>query len=180
MINIETNRLLLRNFVEEDKDDVFRYCSQRGIGEMAGWPRHETIEDTKKVLSGWIKNENKLAIVWKENGKVIGHIAIDEDSEEGRIDTKELGCALNRDYHRRGIMSEAMVAVIHYLFDHDISYIWACCFKENIASKALIEKCGFVFQQEGEFYSERLDRNFQSYEYCLEKDRWKRNSRDGV
>lgn len=65
MMNIETNRLLLRNFVEKDKDDVFQYCSQHGIGEMAGWPQHETIEDTEKVLAGWIKMNINLRLFGK-------------------------------------------------------------------------------------------------------------------
>jgi len=171
-MDIETKRLLLRNFTAKDVEDVFEYSSQEGVGEMAGWPAHKSTEDTRRVLSDWVQNENQLAVVWKENGKVIGHIAINEDSEEGRDDTKELGCALNRNYQRRGIMSEVIQAVIGFLFTQNIEYVWACCFQDNVASRCMIEKCGFSFQQEGTFYSKSLDKAFKSYEYCITKDEW--------
>lgn len=171
-MKIETNRLLLRSFTEEDRNDVFEYCSQEDVGEKAGWPAHKSADDTAQALEDWINNKNQLAIVWRENGKVIGHVAIHEDSEEGRGDTRELGCALNHDYQCRGIMSEAVRAVIDFLFGHGIVFIWACCFQENIASRKMIEKCGFQFQQKGTFYSRKLDRTFRSYEYCLSKNEW--------
>lgn len=175
-MDIETKRLLLRNFTVKDVEDVFEYCSQDGVGEMAGWPAHKFMDDTTQVLSNWVQNKQQLAVVWKENGKVIGHIAINTDSEEGRDDTKELGCALNRNYQRRGVMSEAIQAVIGFLFTQNIEFVWACCFQENVASKCIIEKCGFTIQQEGTFYSKSLDKTFKSYEYCITKDEFLHNS----
>ena len=77
----------------------------------------------KPDISEWVLQGRKLAIVWHESVKVIGHISIDEDSEEGREDTREFGCALNRVYQRQGIMSEAIIAVLDYLFNHGISYV---------------------------------------------------------
>ncbi|MFT4106585.1 MAG: GNAT family protein [Lacrimispora sp.] len=173
-MKIMTSRLQLRPFTEQDINDVFEYCSQEGIGEMAGWSVHESAVQTQKVLSGWILEGRKLAIVWYESKKVIGHISIDEDSEEGREDTKELGCVLNRTYQRQGIMTEAINAVLDYLFNHGISYVWACCFQENLASKGMIEKCGFVFKQEGIYDSKDLQKKFSSYEYCLSAEEWNR------
>ncbi|MDR1770376.1 MAG: GNAT family N-acetyltransferase [Hungatella sp.] len=167
-----TSRLQLRPFTEQDLSDVFEYCNQAGVGEMAGWPAHNSILQTKKILSEWILQRRKLAIVWYENGKVLGHISIDEDSEEGREDTRELGCALNRAYQRQGIMSEAIIAILDYLFNHGISYIWACCFQENLASKGMIEKCGFIFQQEGTYHSKELNKIYCSFEYRLSKKEW--------
>lgn len=172
-MNIATERFLLRAFIEQDISDAFEYCSQNDVGEMAGWPAHKSIEQTAQIISKWSLERKKLAIVWLENDKVIGHISIDEDSEEGREDTRELGCALHRDYHRRGIMSEAIKAVLKDLFSHEISYVWACCIQENTASKRMIEKCGFVFQQEGTYYSEGLHKECSSYEYRISKEEWK-------
>lgn len=106
-----------------------------------------------------------------ETNKVIGHIAVDPDSEEGRIDTRELGCVLNAKYHRRGIMSEAIGEVIDYLFrEEGVEIVWACCFQKNVASKGMIEKCGFHFIKEGTFYSSSLGKEFLSYEYCITKE----------
>ncbi|WP_370872481.1 GNAT family N-acetyltransferase [Breznakia pachnodae] len=73
------------------------------------------------------------------------------------------------------MISEVVNEILNYLFIHDIEYVWACCFKENISSKKLIEKLGFILQQEGNFYSSSLDKTFDSYEYCLTKSQWKSN-----
>lgn len=169
---IITNRVILRNFRNEDLEDFYEYCSQEGVGEAAGWAHHVNVEDSREVLEKFIKDENKYAIVYKENNKVIGHIGVNEDSEDGKPDTKELGYALNKNYWRRGIMYEVVNAILDYTFSKDINNIYACCFKDNIASKSLIEKCGFKLECEGEFYSPKLNRLFESYEYLYKKEDW--------
>lgn len=171
-MNIVTSRLQLRPFTKQDINDVFEYCSQKGLGEMAGWRVHKSVMQTEIILSDWMMQGRKLAIILLESGKVIGHISIDEDSEEERKDTRELGFVLNRDYHRQGIMSEAVNAVLDYLFNHGILYIWACCFQDNLASKGLIEKSGFVFQQEGTYVSKDFHKRFSSYEYRISAEQW--------
>lgn len=168
-MELTTERLTIRPFRSEDVNDVYEYCAQSGVGENAGWPAHESIQQTSQILMDWMNSGYKHAIVWRENGKVIGHIAIDPDSEENRTDTRELGCALNKDYQRRGIMTEAIQATVDYLFQNGIEYVWACCFQSNTPSKKMIEKCGFIFQQESTYCSEELHRTFSSYEYRLSK-----------
>ncbi|MFB0921395.1 MAG: GNAT family protein, partial [Oscillospiraceae bacterium] len=100
-------------------------------------------------------------------------IAVDPDSEEGRADTRELGCALNREFQRRGIMTEAITATIDYLFKNGIINIWACCFQNNAPSKGMIEKCGFQFQRESTYYSKELCKTYASYEYLISVNEWK-------
>ena len=46
---IETERLLLRPFIESDLEDFYTYASVPGVGERAGWPHHETIETSKQI-----------------------------------------------------------------------------------------------------------------------------------
>ncbi len=103
---------------------------------------------------------------------MIGYITIHDDSEEGRLDTKELGFALNNQYYRQGIMSEVICCVLGYLFSKDIFYVWACCFQNNFSSENLIEKIGFEFIREGVFFSENLNKEIPSYEYRMSKSDW--------
>lgn len=170
-IVLETERICLRNFCQQDINDMYEFCRQPEI-ETVGWAAHKNIEETKKVLDQWVLNENILAIVYKKTNKVIGYIAIHEDSEEGRADTKELGFALNSQYHRQGIMSEVIRRVLDYLFSKDILYVWACCIQSNISSKNLIEKIGFELIQEGTFYSDSFKKEYPSFEYRMSKESW--------
>ena len=170
---IETKRLYIRPFTMADVQSVYEYCSQPQIGEFAGWAAHKSITESTEILNEWITEGYRHAIVLKENRKVIGHILVGPDSEENRVDTRELGCALNNQYHRQGIMTEAINATLCSLFLTDeIQYIWACCFQNNIASKKMIEKCGFIFLQEGIFSSKSLNQKISSYEYRISKKEW--------
>lgn len=66
-MNIVTSRLLLRPFAKQDIFDVFEYCSQKGLGEMAGWRVHKSVMQTERVLSDWIMQGHKLAEQWRDN-----------------------------------------------------------------------------------------------------------------
>ncbi|MBD7912230.1 GNAT family N-acetyltransferase [Clostridium cibarium] len=176
-MRLETSRIILRPFEKKDLEDLDEYCSQDGVGEMAGWKQHCNLLTSKEVLDRNIQNENIFAIENKENKKVIGHIAVNNDSENGREDTKELGCALNRNYQNQGIMTEVIYQILDYLFSKDIKYVYACCFQSNKPSKGLIEKCGFTFEQEGLFYSKSLNKTFKSFEYVYSKNDWQSQKR---
>ena len=43
-IRIETPRLILRPWEKTDTQDLFAYASVPGVGEMAGWTHHQSIE----------------------------------------------------------------------------------------------------------------------------------------
>lgn len=175
-MELKTKRLQIRPFLKSDLYDTYEYCSQEDVGVNAGWPAHQSLEETAAALSAWISAGHKHAIVWRENGKVIGHISVDPDSEEGRADTRELGCALNRRYHRNGIMTETIKAVLAYLFNgQDIQFVWACCFQSNTASRGMIEKCGFCFMQEGVYDAPLLNKKIPSFEYRLTRRQWQKN-----
>lgn len=169
---IVSGGILLRNFEEDDLQDLYTYASQEGVGESAGWPRHKSLRQSEKTLKDFINNKNQFAIVSRGGNRVIGHIGIHEDSENGRPDTKELGFVLNRDFWNRGIMTEAVLAVLDHLFADGIQSVYACCFQNNAASKRLIEKCGFAFERAGTYHAELLNRTFSTFEYVYTRERW--------
>jgi hypothetical protein len=59
---IEIDRVILRDWQEEDLNDFFEYASVKGIGEMAGWKHHDSIEVTEKILQTFISEKNVFAI----------------------------------------------------------------------------------------------------------------------
>ena len=171
-ISLKTKRTKVRNIEKSDLMDFYDYSHQAGLGEKAGWRHHENLEEAKRALDLMVNGGRVLAVEYLEDNKMVGHISINNDSENNRDDTKELGFVLNGNYHNKGIMSEAVSATIDYLFTTDINYIYACCFQDNIASRKLIEKCGFSFEKEGTYYSYILQESLPSYEYVYTKDQW--------
>lgn len=147
---IETNRLRLRPFKESDLDDFFEYAKVAGTGERAGWKHHESKEESKEILDTFIKNDKTFALVYKETNKLIGSIGVEKYGKEAEeIDFanlygRELGAVLSKDYWNMGLMTEALKAVIDYLFEEmDLDFLTAGYFDNNIPSKKMQEKCGF-------------------------------------
>lgn len=144
---IKTERLVLRAFRESDLDDFFAYASVDGVGEMAGWSHHKSIEDSKAILNLFLNEKKTFAIEY--NGKVIGSIGIEEYNEELLPEFadkagRELGFVLSKDYWGRGFMPEAVKGVINYLFGElKLDVIVCGHFNKNIQSKRVQEKCGF-------------------------------------
>ena len=147
---LETERLILRAFKDSDLQDFHEYASVDGVGEMAGWKHHESIEETKNILDLFIKENQTFAICLKTNNKVIGSIEVKKYGMEDKLSEffdyqgRELGYVLGKDYWGKGIMPEAVNEVIHYLF-HTQSLDFLICgyYEFNKQSKRVQEKLGF-------------------------------------
>lgn len=147
---IETKRLMLRSFTESDLQDFYEYAKVEGVGEMAGWHHHENIEKSQEILSRFIEEDKTFAIVYKENGKVIGSLGVEVYGMEGALTEfngyigREIGYVLSKDYWGKGIMPEAVQAVIEYLFNEkNLDFLTCGYYDFNSQSKRVQEKCGF-------------------------------------
>lgn len=152
-IRIETERLILRAWRETDLQDFYEYASVDGVGQRCGWLPHESIEKSKMILDLFIAEKKTFALELKENRKVIGSIGleirdVDLDIEEKLIG-REIGYVLNKDYWGRGLMPEAVTAVIDYCFK-ELDFDWLTCghFTWNDQSRRVVEKCGFRYVKE--------------------------------
>ena len=118
--NIKTQRLFLRKFKSEDAEQIFNNWAKDPQNlKYVSWKAHKCIEDTRKVLDMWLKEyENQNCYRWcitsKTTDEVIGGIDIIALYEN--IDFAEVGYVLCKKYWNKGIMTEALKAVINYLF----------------------------------------------------------------
>lgn len=148
MLKLETKRLILRNFIEEDLDDFYDYASKEDVGPRAGWNPYTDKDSAKNYLEKAMKRPFQFAIVLKEKSKVIGCIEIENcDREKFGIakdnDIKEIGAVLNSDYWNKGYMTEAMQEIIKYCFEQlKLKEVYACNASLNIGSKRIQEKSG--------------------------------------
>jgi len=175
-IKIETDRLTLRAFCESDLHDFYTYASVPGVGEMAGWSYHKSIEESKKILDMFLESKDVFAIYHKADAKVIGSLGLhnnphswaNEDERYSHLRLKEVGYVLSKDYWGQGLIPEAVKAVIDYGFDKLELEAFSCAhFAENHQSKRVIEKCGFTFVKEDRFYSKLMDKYFDDMTYIL-------------
>ena len=182
---IETQRLILRPFTENDAADAFEYLKEPTVHCFACMKVNTLEEATKAVLERAKDGEYYFAIVLKENGKVIGEINAFPESGEPHTDENAVldnfsPCwMLNTNYHGKGYAYEAAQAFFNYLFTHKgARRIYAYTEDYNIASRKLCEKLGM--RQEGlfrEFISFVNDDEGNpiyenTYQYAILKKEW--------
>lgn len=148
---METKRLCLRPFEEGDIADVYEYAKVADIGNGAGWKPHESIQESAFIVTQIFmqnKEETTYAIVDKESNHVIGSIGYRKDpcrpSNAGCVG---IGYVLAKPYWGKGLMMEAMEALLKYLFEElDYSMVSISHDHDNRRSQRVIEKCGFVYE----------------------------------
>lgn len=144
---LKTDRLILRPWTLDDVTDLYEYASVDGVGQMAGWLPHKSVEESRERVQHFIDGKHTFAIEFC--GKVIGSLGIEEydENELPEYQSKvgrELGFVLSKDYWGRGLMPEAVKAVIKYLFETvGLDFVVCGHFVENMQSQRAQEKCGF-------------------------------------
>ena len=150
-IRIETERLILRAWQESDLNDFYEYARVDGVGQMAGWLPHDSVETSKSILESFITHRKTFALELKESGKVIGSLGLESRQEVDTLNGfgREIGYVLSKDYWGRGLMPEAVTAVIDYCF-RELKFDFLVCghFVKNHQSRRVVEKCGFRFYKE--------------------------------
>ena len=147
---IETKRLILRAFTLKDLDDFYEYASVEGVGERAGWAHHKSKQESQEILKRFIAEDKTFAICLKKDGKVIGSLGVEKYGLEESLTEfngylgREIGYVLAKPYWGKGIMPEAVTAVIEYLFKEiDLDFLICGYYDFNAQSKRVQEKCGF-------------------------------------
>lgn len=166
-IILKTDRLILRPWRNSDLNDFNEYASVDGVGQMAGWSPHRSVEESQTILSHFIKGKRDFALEYQ--GKVIGSLGIKEYNESNYPELNsiygcEIGYVLSKEYWGQGFMPEAVKSVITWLFDSiNLDFILCGHFVQNMQSKRVIEKCGFKYVKTVPY-----ETRFNTTETCLD------------
>ncbi len=152
---LSTERLTLRQLKSSDDDEIFILRSDSRVLQFIDIPVAKNTGDARefirKINKGIAENESILwGITLNENvQKIIGTICLWNVSiEENKA---EIGYVLHPDFQGKGIMQEAVKAVISYGFnDMQLDKIEAGIHPENIKSIRLLEKYDFVYEKKEE------------------------------
>ncbi len=155
---IATERTILRQFTEDDADDMYAYARTPKVGPMAGWKPHESVAESRNIIKMFIEEDEVWAIVLKETGRVIGSVGLHKRGRRGLNFDYELGYVLSEDYWGRGIIPEVCLAVLNYAFTEGGAETILCShFPFNTQSKRVIEKLGFTYVKRAENSWRRFD-----------------------
>ncbi len=148
---LETKRLRLRRFTSTDAKAMYEnWASDPEVTKFLTWPPHASIEVTQTLLQNWIADYDKpncyhWAITWKDSSFPIGDISVVHLTE--KTEAAEIGYCLGRNWWHQGIMSEALQAVVDYLFQEiGMNRVEAQHDPNNPNSGAVMGKCGMQFE----------------------------------
>lgn len=148
---LETPRLLLRPWQEEDAEDMFEYARDPRVGPNAGWTPHKSLADTRMTIRGFQHDTHcdTRAVVLKSEGRPIGSIGLHNRSPRKvrrSRQEREIGYVLNPAYWGHGYIPEAVNALLyHALLEQGVDVVWCGHYDFNENSRRVIEKCGFDF-----------------------------------
>ncbi|MDR3552862.1 MAG: GNAT family N-acetyltransferase [Clostridia bacterium] len=145
---IETPRLILRKFELSDAQAMFNnWASDSEVTRFLRWDAHQSVNVTREVLRGWVGNYGEghdyfhWVIVLRETGLPVGAISLLNVSR--RDQCAEVGYCLGRRYWGRGIMTEALRAVLEFGFLRaGFNRIEAAHSVRNPASGRVMQKAG--------------------------------------
>ena len=147
---LETERLILRSWMETDVEMVYNCCKEPELGENCGFPVHKSKEDAMYVLRNILMAPLSYAIVERKSNQVIGSISIKLQNESNVAISEnegEIGYWIGKDYWNKGYASEACSRIVQYALDDlEMDCLWAGYFEGNNQSKRVLEKVGFVYQ----------------------------------
>ena len=174
MTQLETKRLFLRPFQENDAADLYEYAKDPKVGLPAGWPPHRSLEESREIIRTVFSAPNTFAVVDRASGKVIGSAGFTGKTRaEFPQKTDELGYALRPAFWGRGLMPEAVSELLRYAFgEMGLAAVWCSHYADNPQSQRVIEKSGFSFRMEETVVDGPTGQEKPTKFYVLTREMW--------
>ena len=182
-MELTTERLMLRPWVETDVEDLYRYAKDDRVGPIAGWPPHSSVEDSAEIIRTVFSAPETYAVCLKEDNRAIGSIGlmIGTHSDKEIPDTEaEIGYWIGIPFWGKGLIPEATRELIRHGFeDLKLDKIWCGCFVENEKSKRVMEKCGFTWHHTRKDVCCELMGDIRTEQVsCLTRENWLNQLKD--
>ena len=145
---MESGRIVLRPWREDDAPALYKYASDPEVGPRAGWEPHKSIKESIEIIRTVFHNDTTWAIELKETGEplgAMGYLPAEGSHLPSRKGEPLVGYWVGRPYWNRGICTEALQLMLGHIREAtDIRSLIGSHFIDNPASGRVMEKCGFV------------------------------------
>jgi len=141
---VETARLLLVRPQANDANAIFaRYSSDLEVTRYLGWPRHESVAETRAFLqlseAEWTQSGCGPYLIWSRAGQLLGGTGLSLLNREKAA----TGYVLAKDAWGLGYATEALSAIVLVAGQICVKHLHAVCHVDHRASAQVLEKCGF-------------------------------------
>lgn len=176
-LQLQSERLILRNLSESDLDDFLSYRANPEVTRFQSFEPYNRRQAVDFIASQKDKEYGipgqwlQLGVIEIKSNRLIGDCAVRLDEHEPRI--AELGCTLSPAFQKKGYAKEIMLTLMRFLFEQqDIHRIVEITDAENISSIRLLESIGF--RREGLFVENIWFKGKwgSEYQYAMLKREW--------
>lgn len=142
---LETERLILRKFTEEDLEALFRILKDEEVNTFLPWYPIKSLEETKKFYEERYAAKYEqpqayaYAICLKSDNDPIGYIKVDMEEHH------DFGYGLRKEFWHRGMVTEAGKAVVEQVRKDGLPYITATHDRNNPRSGNVMQKVGMKY-----------------------------------
>ena len=137
---METTRVVLRPWNENDAASLYKYAQHPAIGPIAGWPPHTSEEESRKVIREILSAPETYAVVLKESGETIGSVGIMVGDGVHSAEIQE-GDAEGVPYWGKGLIPETVERLLKRCFDElGIKRVWCGYYDGNDKSSRRMDK----------------------------------------
>ncbi|MGL4236781.1 GNAT family N-acetyltransferase [Tabrizicola sp.] len=93
-----------------------------------------------------------MLMMRRSDNQLLGALTLD-NIRRGPSQAGTFGYWIGQPFARQGYMREAILALTHHAFTRmDLSRLEAACLPENVASRGVLEKCGFKYEGVAQSY----------------------------
>ncbi len=180
MVAIETEKLVIRDFIEGDLIELFELISDNKNMKYLPEIKVTTLSEAKTNLNESIYESKKMnrikwffAMIDKKTKVLVGSIGYTVENSIGNQKLVNLGYFVKNEYWGMGYTTEACKGIIDFAFTQDtVIKIETGCLKENKASEKVMIKAGL--RKEGELVKHQIHENEwkDRVVYGLTKEEW--------
>jgi len=173
---LETQRLILRPWAEDDAEELYKYAKDPDVGPMAGWPVHISVENSREIIRSVLSAPETYAVCLKETGKPVGSIGLHRNDLAESDDEYELGYWIGKPYWGQGLIPEASREILRYAFeDLGMNRIWCGYYDGNEKSRKVQIKLGFEYQRKTKGIEVKLLNEVRTgHSNLMTKERWQK------
>lgn len=180
-MTLETSRLIMRPWQQQDAKSLYEYAKDPRIGPAAGWPVHSSEQESCAIIKNVFSAPQTFAVVLKETMLPVGSIGFifGKNSNIPMSENEaELGFWIGVPYWGQGLIPEAAGEIIRYGFEElKLNKIWCGYFDGNEKSHRAQQKLGFSFvRTEKDILWELTNEIKTEHITCLCKQDWIKTS----
>ena len=109
-MTLETERLILRPWKEDDAESLYKYAKNPEVGPIAGWPVHTSVENSREIIKSVLAADETYAVCLREDNVAIGSIGLTPPAQshtKAADDEIEIGYWISVPYWGQGLIPEA-------------------------------------------------------------------------